>query len=486
MKDVELYPSSWYYNACVHGFLEVLACGLGHGGEDFIEREVLKSDGRAVIPGDLMEAALNTRSVPVPPEYDLQEVPDEVSQLKRIAWWWAVKSYELDFVRRDDRERALSPVEIVETVIRSLCHKSGLYPNLIQIKWPSGKKIDFLNSWFVPEPGCGSVYCSFCGQACSLGEGERLYDLFFTSTLSVDLGSSPGVFPNLFWDGSPNLIICKHCRSYFLCFHIIYRAGFFINSGSFLSNWYLNRILLGKMRNANWDFRSLTDAMHYDLQLRRAVGGWELQGLEAIIFTREKGITCYPISATVAGLLIIPEISSLIGRTGSAVVWDVFLRERFDYLPVIVYKSLRAHLKGGENREQDTEVVGSGTSGMRTIVDIAQLYFEIKRNIVRGGAAVSHVDLREIRRAAGSAPVKVYENADRGLVFRLLELTRLNKKADAYHLLMRIYLTRGVPFPEALARLFETSDAELFKNGVYAFIAGLPQVEGSSDELQPG
>lgn len=91
MKDVEIYPSSWYYNACVHGFLEVLAWGLGDKGRDIVEEQFLQDDGSVRIPGELMEAVFSTIDVPAPAGYTFREVPDDVKDLKRIAWWWVEK-----------------------------------------------------------------------------------------------------------------------------------------------------------------------------------------------------------------------------------------------------------------------------------------------------------------------------------------------------------------------------------------------------------
>ena len=61
MKDVVIYPSSWYYNACVQGFLEVLAYGLG---EQIVTDEFLQNDGTVKIPGDLMEAVFAAKTRP--------------------------------------------------------------------------------------------------------------------------------------------------------------------------------------------------------------------------------------------------------------------------------------------------------------------------------------------------------------------------------------------------------------------------------------
>jgi len=55
----------------------------------------------------------------------------------------------------------------------------------------------------------------------------------------------------------------------------------------------------------------------------------------------------------------------------------------------------------------------------------------------------------------------------------LLELTRLNKKAEVYHLLLRTYIAKGLVFPASLANLFTVNDPEVFQTGIYDYIAGL-------------
>jgi len=130
MNEVVIYPSSWYYNACVQGFLEVLAYGLG---ESTIEEHLLQDDGSIKIPGNLMEAVFSDRSVAIPEPYrENVTVPDEVADLKRIAWWWVEKSYKLGIIRSADKEKTLTDEEKLYSVIGRVCHfQMGEYPNMI-------------------------------------------------------------------------------------------------------------------------------------------------------------------------------------------------------------------------------------------------------------------------------------------------------------------------------------------------------------------
>lgn len=473
MNDIIIYPSSWYYNACVQGFLEILAWGLGEEGERIVEEDILKRDGRAVIPGDLAEAVFSPSSVPMPAGYSERPVPPGLESMKRIAWWWVEAGYEAGFVRKEDRGKNMGPLELIETVTRSLFHtKSGAYyPNLMQLTWGTNKKIDFLNRWFELESkgAAGTLHCSFCGDRYIPDTDARIYDLFFTRSLFIDLGSSPDAFPNLFWSGKPNLTMCKKCRSYLMCFHLVHHNRFFFNSDSLLVNWYVNRLLTRKIEQGGVGYqKSFINSLQYDSQLRKGVSGWGIQSFEMLVFERNK-INYYPISDRLAKMFLMPRISMCLSKISNARVWDMILKENFSYLPTIIYKSLHGYLSQ-DFTSDDPEFIREVSNGVEPVVNLIELCYEINRHLLleKGGKGMAYINVREIRNLAANAPLSQDDN----IVFRLLELTRLNRKNDVYHLLLRLYVARGIRFPEELSNLFSASD-DLFKIGMYAYISGL-------------
>ncbi|MDI3534160.1 MAG: CRISPR-associated protein Cst1 [Thermosediminibacterales bacterium] len=469
-KDVTIYPSTWYYNACVQGFLEILAWGLG---EDVVES--FFHDNVVSIPRKVMEAVFSTRDVNMPEGYPLcsndREVPDKIKGLKRIVWWWVEKSKKKD---------GINVKETIEITCNSLLgSKETFYPNLLPHNTKISK-IDFLNMWFsLANKEEKKIRCSFCGEKFDFDKQmNRLFERFFTLTLSKYLGSAPNKVPNYFWDGNPNLPMCQQCRSYFLCFHIIDQKKYFINSDSLKVNWYLNQLVWNETRSKGSYQKALLAAVPYNSQLRSTLGSWGLQSMEVISFERGK-VNYYPISDRLAELFLIPTISSLLGKLNHDTVWDVILKEKFNYLLTMIYKSIYASLTG-ENRGKDPEVVtirnNKNTGRIDNLID---LFYEIKKYFQKkkGGVPVSAINLRHIREAAKQSPFSLDDNSKKNLVYRLLELTRLNKKSDVYHLLMRTYVASGKTFPSSLARLFEISDVELFKTGIYAYISGLDQHE---------
>lgn len=483
MNDIIIYPSSWYYNACVQGFLEVLAWGLGDKGPQIVEEQLLQDDGRVIIPGDLAEAIFGDNNVPMPAGFNCIPVPKELAGTKRIVWWW-VGNYQ--------KQRGSNGKEksILEELVKSTCNSlmgsnvtdySGLFP------WnKKGSRLDFLNNWFsLTNKEVDGISCSFCGTKYISEFKDRLEGEFFTLSMSKWLGNSLSKFPNLFWNCQPNLVVCKTCRSFFLCFHLIHNKRFFINSNSFLVNWYLNRLLAGTSLKR----QALLNALHYDPQLRRGISSWGLQNMEVLIFQNVKDSTgktveilnYYPLPARLAKLFLIPRLSSLIAKVSDERVWDLILSERFDYLPIVIYKSLRAYITGKQH-DKDPDIINRGEQNkeVQPIVNLIEFYNELKRYLEKekGGKGVAFVNVKELRELAIKAPLKLND----GLVFRLLELTRLNRKADVYHILLRLYVAENIAFPTPLSELFMIRDNELFKNSIYAFISGLK----SDDENEKG
>jgi CRISPR-associated protein Cst1 len=491
MKDIEIYPSSWYYNACVQGFLEILAWGLGEDGIQIVEEKFLQDDGRVIIPGELTEAIFSSSDVPVPTGYNCVPAPKEMTEMKRIVWWWVGKGFEQGFIRQKDRQRKIeTSLEMVETVTRNLLvgSRNRNYHSLVQAEHD---KVAFLNDWFsLSYEKNDGVSCSFCGTKYVSDIKGRILDKFFTLSMSKWLGSSSSGFPNLFWNGKPNLMVCKTCRSFFLCFHLIHDKNFFINSSSFILNWHLNRLIAGNTVSKSYKHQTLLNALHYDPQLRRGLSNWGLQNMEVLIFDYvrnsagkiEEIMNYYPLSPRLAKLFLIPRLSSLIAKISNKQVWDVILKERFGYLTVIIYKSLRAYISGKQNDDKDPDILdpwGKDYKG-QPIVDLIDFYSELRRHSERekGGTHMAFVNVKELRNLASTAPLSQKDS----LVFRLLELTRLNRKADVYHLLLRLYVAKNITFPAQLSNLFTIQDSELFKIGIYAFISGLRPEEQPKED----
>jgi CRISPR-associated protein Cst2 len=371
-------------------------------------------------------------------------------------------------------------IALMEFVFRQAFSKDKMYQNLTQL---TSNKTDFFNDWFTCNVDEGQFHCSFCNSLCTVEEQSK--NTFFSLELSKTLGDSVSEFPNLFWNNNPTLPMCKQCRSYFIFFHFINETKYFVNSDSLKINWYLNRLLHQKMSGSYQ--KGLFKAISYDNQLRSAVGSWGLQNMEVVLF--QKGIAnIQPISEHLAKLLLIPRISSLLDVISNSLVWDIVFQERFSYLLNLTYKQLRFFLSGKDNKSEDPEIIAESWKSMSRVTTLLELFYAIRQaeQKEKGGKGLASIDFRQIRKEAEESPISITDNAGKGLVFRLLELTRLNKRTEVYHLLLRTYVAKGLVFPTSLANLFTINDPELFQTGIYAYIAGLSKENMSLSYSQKG
>lgn len=527
MNGFEIYPADWYFNACVHGFLEVLEWGLGN---DTVE-SFLRDDGSVAIPGDLAEAVFSNGDKPLPSRFAENE--DEPRDLKRIVLWWAGKTFFLQpesYVKEQHedypqemlaflleeyvggkgevriqeelikysgitKKAAASLVKVLldsaarealpgvspelaakvrlTVAARKTLRKGGDYENLATSDSYDVLK-GVLEKWIAMEEGYGNFTCAFCGKKFSLDFSDpnlRVNDYYFLRTVSIDLGSSPKKLPNFFWNGKPSLPMCRLCRSYLLCYHIVRSGGVFLNTGSLKVNWYINRLLRTEISSGvvgGSRFYSLLDAVAASSRFQRLLGGWTLTGLE-VVSLRKGNVEYHFMSQTVARWLMNTRISALLrsfssGQDVEEKIWGLLLAERIGYFLDIAYDSL-SYLLG---RKQIGKVGVLNDPGK--VIDLLKLFTEIKR---QGGEYVRYLNIDRLRDMGRRGPLNTDENAKKNLVFRILELTRLGRRDDVYHILLRTYIANNQIFPEELSRVFGLKDDSLFRTGVFAYISGI-------------
>lgn len=538
LDGFEIYPADWYFNACVHGFLEVLEWGLGR----YTVESFLKDDGSVVIPEDLAEAVFGNGDKPLPSRF--AEIEGEPKDLKRIVRWWAGKTFSLQSENYVEEQLGAYPQELLNYLLeeyvggkgesrlqkelikyngitkkaaaslvkvlldsaarealpgvspdmaakvrltvaaRKTLRKGGDYENLA-----TSDSYDFLKGvlekWFAMEEGYGNLTCAFCGKKFSLGSRDHSFrdnDFYFLRTVSIDLGSSPAMLPNFFWNGKPSLPMCRLCRSYLLCYHIVRNRGVFLNTGSIKANWYINRLLRTELSSGVFGgsrFYRTLDAVAASSRFRKLLGGWTLTGLEVISLRKGK-VEYHFISPIVARWLLNTRISALLrsfstGQDVEETIWRMLLAERIGDFLDIAYDSL-GYLLG---RKQVGKMRVLSDRGK--VVDLLKLFAEIKR---RGGERVRYLNIDRLREKGRIGPLNTDENAKKNLVFRILELTRLGRREDVYHILLRTYIANNQIFPEELSRVFELKDDLLFKTGVFAYISGITasNVTGQTEE----
>jgi CRISPR-associated protein Cst1 len=456
---ISYYPSSWYYNACVHGFLEILANELG---SEFLEERILQEDGTLLLDDSVLSTLLECFDcyphIPVK-----IKPPSGLPDLKRLAWWWVTGSMK---VKGTEDEPWSDQEKLDKTVSSYFVGNKGFYVNLVQ---PRDDKAIFLNQWFTGNNSDkAAINCSFCGQAFAINEQEKEYYHYLTSAISSIISSSTA-FPNLFFDGQPVDPICRQCRWPLICFHLVNPNGLFVNTGSFLLNWHLNKLLSRQSSFSATKYSRLVDSLFNESRLRAALGAWGLQGIEVVLFDI-KGIKNYVLSSNLTRLLLNPAVAGPLRRISNARIYDIFFSERFAEFSYALYTGLR----------KSVNTSGIAVYELRELQSIAILYGAIL-NLNKGDEKMDSMRLISYGK---SAPIRVREknkpnNADLNLVFRLLELTRNNHRSEAYHLLLRKYIVSGMQFPGELSKVFIYDDPEMFKNGIFTYITG---ITGQSQE----
>lgn len=534
---IKIYPSTWYYNACVHGFLELLAFGIG---KEAVEG-LFQDDGTVEIPKDLMQAVFSTEEIEMPLEYTAsKKVPDEAKDMKRITWWWFHKSYldisndiifELDKkienklfeqylkgkgigklfeilkgfygeeeppVNKEDLGKlfyskphvaSLSKAEYVNLNVESICKKffskSGLHENLIQpnsTTWD--ERVTFLNNWFtIPDTFAGKYICSFCGGYFTPEDTQERTEIFFSRLISTGLGSSIAAFPNATWNNTPNLMMCNCCHSFFLCFHFVHRERHFINTDSLKVNWQIKHLIWLESQSNNRTYqKNMLSAISVNNNLRSSLSSWSRQNMEIVTFSGNEGIEHRPLSPVVAELFSVPRISSALNALSywnCQVLWDVILQERFSHLLVIIYKCFRYFLTGNSFLKKDPDMIADAKNPLDTLNKLLFLTEGIYSYL---GGEKTVVDMKQIRKDAETGPFNVEHNSSKGIIYKILEATRMNKKPEVYYMLLRQYIANETEFPLSLMELFEVKDDGIFKIGIYNYIAGLSGKEDVFEE----
>jgi CRISPR-associated protein Cst1 len=252
----------------------------------------------------------------------------------------------------------------------------------------------------------------------------------------------------------------------------------FANTSNFLLTWHFNKFLAQSQKNLfrtvkNYQEELFYHFLHFNNQMSRSMGAWELQGLEFLYFTGE-GIEHFVLPPVVCNLLLNPKVSSLLARIRNRAVLKYILEERFELLPNISYKSLRVALGTAPGNVKDPEAELS----LREIINLCHLYAEIKKLFERREPVV--VKTEEVLRCGQEAPAALAKEGS-SLIYRLLELVRLGKKEEAYYLLLRSYIAESRPFPAILTRVFQIQNINLFKNFMFCYIAGIQSNIGGGE-----
>lgn len=169
-------------------------------------------------------------------------------------------------------------------------------------------------------------------------------------------------------------------------------------------------------------------------------------------------------------LLLNTRISSILNSLNSIKIFEaVIYQERLNEILECEYLLLkylfdvsssgRSHL--AENVKQYVgDVKRNAGYYMNTLPDL----FQEVRSVMGVKQMVPVWRMRELGKEAS----QLFERTR----YRLLELIRLAKKDEVYHLILKTYMANNKPFPEDLNRVFSAKDED-FKNLMFAYVSGM-------------
>ncbi len=324
IKNIKLYPSNWFYNAIVLGFL--ISIEKIEKLNEFIQ---LNSDG----------------SVEISPEL---------------------------FSNLDVHQRYFSKK------ISSIIGNNELYKNYLQSK--EGAKERELFAKFVNEYLCKvkqGYYCDLCGNGYSLDEenvnklseehkNSNFFDRIrnFSIVHNALLGPSKGEFPNSFWNITQSAKLCHLCGFFAIHFHLAFTplpdgSEIFINAPSFEVIYWLNKHVQSLPEEGK-NVKQLLgiSLIEFSTKLKAQLGLWASMNIEAVIkdkYKKDNKIYLYFFSLPFEIVLLLNdyEIANLIREIGELKVLSAILDGNFNKLIEDAYKIMRILKKEVRNEADE-------------------------------------------------------------------------------------------------------------------------------------
>jgi len=448
--DKILYPSSIWYNMGVDGFLRVLSYGFGN---DFVESNILKSDGTVYLSDEIQKIIFSNDYVSTDYKVLSYSEPEEKHVWRLTRWYSELSKSTLKDKKKKDSD-----------VLRSLfASNKTRYPNMFPGRERMGEAIikAFQDLWVSPPKNdiLDSLHCSLCGK-------EFVpYDIDFdknllTASALPETGSFPSAFPNTFWNLQPQEYVCGFCRNMLLFRHLnLYgKEAVFINTPSFEKNYFLNRAFYS-IKEFEW-----ADLLGTVLKFNQILGIWSLSGIE-IAKKTYYGVNLYPFPRHVASVFILPNALSLMAKIsklpekkyGLIPTMDIIMSGNYSELLSNAYKLIRAE--------------DSKYSHEKGILAYLELFIEIKS----GGTKMDHLySLSEVREKTKTITSSIQNDLFKNR-FRLLERARMGDRPEIQYLITRIFIANKKPVPDFLVRIFEEEDDEIFKAKMFAFLGSLEE-----------
>lgn len=446
---IVIYPQSWLHNANVYGFLKVINEKSKEGKISFGVMDILKDDGTVVLLDEMLEELYESdyfEGVPFPRlfVFIMEETARRENDVNKAYNYFKgyygayYKNYISKYLKAEEKEK----------FIEAFC--------------------ETINSIFRKPILEGPERCFLCGNPLRLSENTSIRQRKqFSRILFGEFSSSEKEFPNSFWNMNNEFYLCDLCSQLALFRHFVFPKNsnkeIFVNVPSFKAIWYLNEAIKA-YRDLNIELSVSRAVAEVHMKLQRLLGVWERQNIEIVNYDGESYSVYYVPQRTV-DLLLNTRISSILNSINSIKIFEtVIYPERLNKLIEVEYFLLKYFLNPGDDSKIKEYIEVFDPKKKRYYAWMIPELFQEVRNTLGVETVVPVWKMRELGREVS----QLFERTR----YRLLELIRLAKKDEVYHLLLKTYMANKKPFPEELNRVFSEND-ENFKNLMFAYVSGI-------------
>lgn len=345
---ITLFPSSWFYNASVIGFLSV----LGNSDENIlkeIEKDWLKDDGTVRIPKSFL---IKTEFIDKEEKQELLKilkiyVEYEINDKKSLEWKKEKKDKITNELKYEITSNRFKNIDFGYKFIQfGNQFFGGKYKNLIQIsKWEDISFSNYLKI-VIKEYGYVNKNKKNC-LLCSSNEAIDIKSFNENSKMEIGLNHfkdghskilAPSLkeFPNSHWNNEESTSVCVICSFFSIYSHIVFnRNETFINSNSFKISWLLNKTI--NFISTNIKNILALNIIDLSIKIQNSLGFFNLLGIE-IISRRYKLInnkdkkyyySFYSLPIEITKIISNKNIASLISQTKEPFVLDCILKGEF-------------------------------------------------------------------------------------------------------------------------------------------------------------
>lgn len=328
---IELYPSSWLYNAGVIGFLRCL---------------------------DKEEKNLKGYLIWCSKEHKKYEFEKEIVKVNPRVFSCIRVNYYLD-----------------KNKVVNLKGKNDYYPNFIDTDGKQKEAFEFLirglgnQNLQISKENCdlcdNPIYVKLGDQNIKDKESLRKFRekiKKFGQYHNKLLGPSVGGFPNSAWNLDNSLKICHMCTFLILHHHLAFTklsdgTEVFINTPSFKAMYWLNRLFreisVGKESKDKSPLDILgMSLIEYTTKINTVLNRWTAMNIEIVIKYEKKdekkdkkSVDFYSLPSNIQLLLTDREIASILSQIGEYYILRIVLEGKHDELLKVAHESLRAYIK---------------------------------------------------------------------------------------------------------------------------------------------